>query len=521
MARTRTSARLAKGHGAAKATTKREPIVIESDSTHDVEDDDDDDDEDNEGGGGMSAYEKQRLANIARNQEIMATIGFENLTEKKRRLKKEAADALAVRTAAKRRRQEELATLPRRQSRRFQGKDAEYSLRMNANKQFYAYKEDGSGGDVETAVNDDDDDDDEDKEDEEEAASWADTAGAEMLGAFCDGATETTVRPSSAPYTLDARDIQKVVAYRVYSIALHPAASTSILAGVGDTEGHVALWTPPVHRTDSDTTNGLVALRPHRQAVSALKFADTALFSSSFDGKLLRYDLAKNAAMPVFQVDTGITNFDMRDDRTLVSCDDGSLYVVDVRDAATTSSKKHILHDKKINTVHRHPIHSHVFATASLDRTVKLWDARKLKAALVSLPHDKSVNGASFSPDGSSLVSVCQDNYVYLFRIDPTTGNLVKPAPQKIKHDNFSGRWLTKFQASWDPKKTTDCEFVLGGNKRPRCIEIFGTTSPKPRQTLVDDRFASVHSLNVFHPTANVILGGNSSGRVALWRQAE
>ncbi|RHZ41332.1 hypothetical protein DYB26_012036, partial [Aphanomyces astaci] len=127
-----------------------------------------------------------------------------------------------------------------------------------------------------------------------------------------------------------------------------------------------------------------------------------------------------------------------------------------------------------------------------------------------------SVNCASFSPDGAAVVSVCLDDFVYLH----DTRDLSLSVPRKIKHDNHSGQWLTKFHAAWDPKKTTDCEFVLGGNKRPRCIDIFGTTSPVPRQSLADETlFNSVHSLNIFHPTLPFLLGGNSSGRIAMWRQ--
>ncbi|RLO02430.1 hypothetical protein DYB28_015838, partial [Aphanomyces astaci] len=162
-------------------------------------------------------------------------------------------------------------------------------------------------------------------------------------------------------------------------------------------------------------------------------------------------------------------------------------------------------------------VYHSVFVTASLDRSVKLWDVRRVGTGCVaSSAFRNSVNCASFSPDGAAVVSVCLDDFVYLH----DTRDLSLSAPRKIKHDNHSGQWLTKFHAAWDPKKTTDCEFVLGGNKRPRCIDIFGTTSPVPRQSLADETlFNSVHSLNIFHPTLPFLLGGNSSGRIAMWRQ--
>ncbi|CAK4956581.1 unnamed protein product [Aphanomyces euteiches] len=452
----------------------------------------------------VSAYERKRLENIERNKKLMATIG---LTSAASDIKKEEKERIKARNAAKKRRQEELENLPRRQSRRVQGQKAEFEIYHDLND--WIHEKRGTN----------DQEDDQDDGTDEEAESWANADGAQLLGDFCDGLgkkSQVAAQHSDAPYSLDKRDVQKVIANRVYSMAVH--SNSSIMTAIADTEGYVALWTTPVdHKKSSNQENGLVPLKPHKQAVSTLLFQDTSLLSSSFDGRLLQYDLTKNTSTEVLNCDVSITNFQIKSqDEMLVSGDDGSLFVVDRRDS---KSKKHSLHEKKINTVHIHPNATSAFVTASLDRTVKLWDSRHLKNAVASLPHEKSVNCASFSPDGAHLVTVCQDNFVYLYDINPSSGGLARENPKKIKHDNYSGRWLTKFHAAWDPKKTHDCEFVLGGNKRPRCIEIFGTTSPKPRQALLSDHFNSVHSINIFHPVLNVIVGGNSSGRVALWRQ--
>ncbi len=70
---------------------------------------------------------------------------------------------------------------------------------------------------------------------------------------------------------------------------------------------------------------------------------------------------------------------------------------------------------------------------------------------LLTMPHYRSVNCAYFSPNGDHLVTVCQDNFVYLYGTK-VTGHKdihdVKPQVS-IPHDNHTGRWLTKFHASW------------------------------------------------------------------------
>lgn len=64
---------------------------------------------------------------------------------------------------------------------------------------------------------------------------------------------------------------------------------------------------------------------------------------------------------------------------------------------------------------------------ASLDRTVKLWDARNLGAGtgasgvggmkpLAEMPHFRSVNSAHFSPGGEWLATVGQDDKILLYQ---------------------------------------------------------------------------------------------------------
>jgi WD40 repeat protein len=153
---------------------------------------------------------------------------------------------------------------------------------------------------------------------------------------------------------------------------------------------------------------------------------------------------------------------------------------------------------------------------------VCLWDVRKLhtlnNTPVMTMPHFRSINCAYFSPTGEHLVTVGQDNYVNIFSSlegkheDPHD---VEPTI-KIPHNNVTGRWLTKLHASWDPKRPD--QFVLGCMMQPRRVQIFRATHKNPLQELTSDLFNSVHSINVFHPHLDVIAGGNSSGRLCLWR---
>lgn len=82
-------------------------------------------------------------------------------------------------------------------------------------------------------------------------------------------------------------------------------------------------------------------------------------------------------------------------------------------------------------------------------------------------------------------------------------------------HNNNTGRWHTKFQAVWDPKME-DC-FVVGSMVRPRQIDVFHSTGIKVHEFKHAEWLRSVCSINVMHPTKNVLVGGNSSGRLHVF----
>lgn len=76
---------------------------------------------------------------------------------------------------------------------------------------------------------------------------------------------------------------------------------------------------------------------------------------------------------------------------------------------------------------------------ASLDRSVKLWDARNLgpgtgenhvggMLSIAEMPHFRSVNSAHFSPNGEWLVTVGQDDKLRLYR------DVVETAGSEVMH---------------------------------------------------------------------------------------
>jgi hypothetical protein len=99
-------------------------------------------------------------------------------------------------------------------------------------------------------------------------------------------------------------------------------------------------------------------------------------------------------------------------------------------------------HDKKVQTVSVNPVEPHFLATASLDRSVKIFDLRKVKVAssstsskgsgggggggsvdnnyatlspLCTFSEGNSVNCAYWNPTGRFLLSVTQGDHLRVF----------------------------------------------------------------------------------------------------------
>lgn len=165
-------------------------------------------------------------------------------------------------------------------------------------------------------------------------------------------------------------------------------------------------------------------------------------------------------------------------------------------------------------------------ATASRDRTAKLWDLRQMKTIntepVAVMPHFRNVGCAYFSPDGAHLVTVSQDGFLHIY--DSSTATFSNPrtvAPMLvIPHSSRygkNGEQFARFYASWDPKHTT--RFVIGSLQTPRRLKIFDATRKNPVQELQSSLFNSVHAINVFHPTLPLIACGSTSSRMCLWRE--
>ncbi|NXY76740.1 WDR76 protein, partial [Glareola pratincola] len=298
---------------------------------------------------------------------------------------------------------------------------------------------------------------------------------------------------------LSEDNIKKVVKYRVCSMAIHPSESI-IFVAAGDKSGQIGLW-----NVTCKSEEGAHVFIPHSYSVTCMHFSpcNPAHLLSLSTESLRCGDVTRAVFDEICRSEEGLSSFDFLEDNgstAVVGYWDGGVAVVDRRTPGTSSELSADIGFKRTRTVHVHPVNKQYFVAAG-SADVCIYDVRYLKSngnkPVSSLKgHTKSVASAYFSPvTGSRVVTVCADD--------------------KLRHNCNTGRWLTRFRAVWDPKQE-DC-FVVGSMARPRQIEVFQDTGKLLHSFYNLDCLSSVCSINVVHPTRNILVGGNSSGRLHVF----
>ncbi|XP_046687050.1 WD repeat-containing protein 76-like [Homalodisca vitripennis] len=310
--------------------------------------------------------------------------------------------------------------------------------------------------------------------------------------------------------------VAKVNSSRIQGICVHPLES-KLLVISGSTGGELSLW--------NVTEGEVVQFNPHKAPINCVTADETdvsKVFSTSHDGTVRRADLNKSVFDLVYQTDEKsnfchITWHEQIDSNTLmVAHGTGDVGVVDLR--AKAVQNWYDCHPRSIRTIHLHPTQQHYFLSASGLGECKIWDLRNSKkhtdqfvSELTSPSKGKGLTSAFFSPDGSKIVSTCNDDYLRFY----DTSDLANPKEtHKVMHNNHTGRWLSVFKAVWHPR-SSDLLFI-GSMQKPNLIQLYSATGQLMRE-LKGQELTTICPVISLHPSLPVLVGGNSSGKAHLF----
>jgi WD40 repeat protein len=320
--------------------------------------------------------------------------------------------------------------------------------------------------------------------------------------------------------TLSPERIAKVVPQRIFSMAIHPTGNELLLA-VGDKWGNLGLW-----NVLSDIgSESVQVFQPHVGPVNCTSFCTynaTKIYTTSHDGTVRCADLNKLVFDQIYASDENLSrnhttwHCQVEESSLMIAHGNGKLALVDCR-AEKQLQGWYSCYERSVRTVQMHPVQQQYFITSSALCEVKIWDRRYLSKKspdpVCNLVHPKGLSSAFFSPAGKYVVTTCNDDRLRVYDVT----NMLTTRPNvvaSIKHNTHTGRWLTTFKAMWHPQR--DDVIVVGSMEQPRGILLYGCQGERLYK-LMDENLSSVCSICLFHPSRQIVFGGNSSGRVHVF----
>ncbi|KAI5211427.1 hypothetical protein AUEXF2481DRAFT_35739 [Aureobasidium subglaciale EXF-2481] len=344
----------------------------------------------------------------------------------------------------------------------------------------------------------------------------------------------------------------KITPERIYSLGFHPTTEKALVFA-GDKLGSLGLFDASQQPTstiknedddesdDEEATPSITTLKIHTRTISAFQFSphdQNALYSASYDSSIRKLDLQKGVAIEAYAPiskddDEPLSGVEMSqfDPNTLFfSTLNGNFGRHDTRSKPGTSGTNlYTLSEKKIGGFSLHPAHPHIFATASLDRYLRIWDLRMLKDGKEEAPmeigaHESrlSVSHAAFNSAGQIATASYDDTVkIYDFSSAGSWDKGVELSEDQmtpstiIPHNNQTGRWVTILRAQWQLQPQDSIQRFCIGNMN-RFVDVY-TGDGQQLAQLGGEGITAVPSVAQFHQSQDWIAAGTASGKLCLW----
>ncbi|KAL8703889.1 MAG: hypothetical protein Q9201_002940 [Fulgogasparrea decipioides] len=353
----------------------------------------------------------------------------------------------------------------------------------------------------------------------------------------------------------------KITPERIYSLGFHPVAEKPLVFA-GDKLGNLGLFDAsqsssssvknekPIKHEDQDEEEAdededdpdpnITSFHLHTRTISSFQFSPhnpSHLYTSSYDSSLRLLDLTKSSSTEIYapedtSLDEPLSGVEMDPHcphLLYFSRLDGHVGRTDTRAPNTVEIFE--LSEKKIGGFSLNPSVPHFIATASLDRTMRIWDLRKLsgKRGGPQLPalcgeHESrlSVSHAAFNAAGQ-VATASYDDTVKIHSFDGMSGweagkdlseKEMKPSAI-IRHNNQTGRWVTILRAQWQLHPPDNVHRFCIGNMN-RFVDIY-TSKGEQLAQLGGEGITAVPAVAQFHPTVDWVAAGTASGKLCLW----
>ncbi|CCJ29206.1 unnamed protein product [Pneumocystis jirovecii] len=501
----------------------------------------------------INEYERQRQLNIKRNQELLKKLELGNILKKKINIE---ANSTKKRTSDKKKeRKKDYSTFPRRNSSRLLGLSLKLDLINNKSEETNLKKETQQTkrvhGDLKLS------------EIIEKSYDWEDAKKVIQDVTYC---TLKSYEKNESTEIIDKDIAQlkqkmqslelykkwdpqhlKVVPERISSLTIHPNITKKIVFA-GDKVGNMGIWDMDGSKTNKikneDEEEALEEplihhYKLHSGSISSLKFnpfSTNILYSSSYDGIVRALHLDKELSTEIYVQQNNSLNVmplisaltvHPKGDQIYLTTTDGQFIMKDLNSQNVTSYQ---LHDKKIGGLSVHPSSPYLICTASLDRTMKIWDLRTINNSKKPIPlgvytSRLSVSSAFWNSEGS-IIATSYDDTVTIFdnpnyKLWNVNTSLDDLSPTyTIKHNNQTGRWVTILRAQWHENPSSGIQKFTIGNMQ-RYIDIYSSKGIYLSCLGDSEKITAVPAVCQFHPTQDWVVGGSASGKIVAYLPPE
>ena len=319
---------------------------------------------------------------------------------------------------------------------------------------------------------------------------------------------------------------------RVTALAWHP--KNPKFCAVGSKGGEIVLW-----KYENNDFEGVAEGIGPGGSIQKIQFDpenQTKVYTCSIDGTFEVKDLGragtkkKETFLNTGDWNKWYTTFDVAaDGMTLLTGENsGNVTLLTTKGEMIWRDK---LHKGKVTNIEFSPREPWLFATTSIDNSVKIWDIRNLTDAeddtkprkdryLQSLEHDKPVNAAYFSHvDGTRLLTTDQHSQIRVYRGPFWDLERILPHP----HRQF--QHLTPIKATWHPLvdlvvagRYPDEKFPGYVSGELRTIDVMNPDSGAMECQISQDGVTKISSLNLMSPDGNALLSGMGT-TINIWKQ--
>lgn len=252
--------------------------------------------------------------------------------------------------------------------------------------------------------------------------------------------------------------------------------------------------------------------------------AQNHFLTACIDGTVKLWDIERDADEPVkVLMSTGTlqrwfcsVNSCPERDAILVGDTKGNLITIDKNYRVVSTDK---IHKSKVNTIEFSRKGGFTFATASVDKTVKIFDLRNLSRPVDVFKHNSSVNSAYFSRTSSGrLLTTDQDCELRIYK------GPVWELERTVRHPHRQFMHMTQIKASWHPLADL---IVVGRYPDPskadlkhmklKTVDIFSADTGMLTNELYSANCGGILSLNEFNPSGEFLASGMGL-YIPIWR---